>query len=190
VRDLALQLVTDKVFTTIHYSTVHLIPEGADLKPRRTLYWKRSQDPDFDKRGVHVLWCYQMAECLKSRRELVLCVDEKTQIQMLGRKEPDIPMLPGCPARREHEYVRLGTGILLPVNDIVTGELFGKSLDYNRARSSRRSWTSTSPPAAGRRRSTTSWTTARRTTRSIRASGASRKAGACSFTSRPRTRPG
>ncbi len=133
VRDLALQLVTDEVFTEIHYSTVHLILEDADLKPHRTLYWKRSHDPEFDRKAVHVLWYYEMAESLRRRKELVFCVDEKTQIQFLARPEPDIPMRPGCPMRREHEYVRLGTGILLLVNDVVTGEFFGKALDYNRS---------------------------------------------------------
>ncbi len=133
MRDLALQLVAEDIFTSIHYSTVHLILEDADLKPHRTLYWKRSHDPEFEKKAIHCLWYYEMAESLRRRKELVFCVDEKTQIQMLGRKGPDIPMLPGCPLRREHEYVRLGTGILLMVNDVVTGKLYGNSLDRNRS---------------------------------------------------------
>ena len=133
MRDLAVQLVEDDVFTSIHYSTVHLILADADLKPHRILYWKRSHDPDFDEKAVHVLWYYQMAESLRRRDELVFCLDEKSQIQLLGRLEADIPMLPGCPLRREHEYVRLGTGILLLVNDVVTGRFFGKALVQNRS---------------------------------------------------------
>jgi hypothetical protein len=113
--------------------TVHLILEDADLRPHRTLCWKGSHDPEFEKKAVHCLWYYEMAESLRRRKELVFCADEKTQIQMLGRPGPDIPMLPGCPLRREHEYVRLGTGILLLANDVVTGQFFGKSLDCNRS---------------------------------------------------------
>lgn len=133
VRDLAVQLVEEDVFTSIHYSTVHLILEDADLKPHRTLYWKRSHDPDFDEKAIHVLWYYQMAESLRRRNELVFCLDEKSQIQLLGRPQPDIPMRPGCPLRREHEYVRLGVGNLLLVYDLVTGGLFGRALEFNRS---------------------------------------------------------
>lgn len=133
VRDLAVQLVAEEVFREIHYSTVHLILEDADLSPHRTLYWKRSHDPDFDRKAIHVLWYYQMVESLGRRGELVFCVDEKTQIQLLGRPYPDIPMQSGCPLRREHEYVRLGTGILLLVNDLSTGRFFGRTLECNRS---------------------------------------------------------
>ena len=133
VRDLTEQLVEQDVFTEIHYSTVHLILQDAELQPHRTLYWKRSHDPAFRQKAIHVLWYYSMAQSLRESGELVFCVDEKTQIQMLGRPVPDMPMRPGAPLRREHEYVRLGTGILLLIHDVVDGNFFGKALTHNRS---------------------------------------------------------
>jgi hypothetical protein len=88
VRDLAVKLVEDDVFTSIHYSTVRLILEDADLKPHRTLCWKRSHAPDFDEKAVHVLWCYRTAESLRRRKELVFCLDEKSQIHPSAGPSP------------------------------------------------------------------------------------------------------
>lgn len=132
-RSLTAQLLDDGVFTSIHYTTIHLLLEQADLHPHRLLYWKRSHDPDFVAKAVHVLWYYQMARTLRQGGEWVFCLDEKTQIQLLGRKQPDIPMRPGCPRRREHEYVRHGTGNLILIHDVVEGTLFADTPAYNRS---------------------------------------------------------
>ncbi|HZH27730.1 MAG TPA: IS630 family transposase [Azospirillaceae bacterium] len=131
-RSLAARLVEDEVFTEVHYTTIYLLLAGADLRPHRVLYWKRSHDPLFVEKAVHVLWYYEMAASLRARGEWVFCLDEKTQVQLLGRDLPDLPMRPGCPLRREHEYIRHGTGNLLLVHDVVTGRLFGEAMDLNR----------------------------------------------------------
>lgn len=101
---------------------MHLILRMADLQPHRTLYWKRSSDPNFDAKALHVLWYYENAERLYERNEPVFCVDEKPGIQLLGRPKEDLPIRPGCPLRREHEYIRHGTGLLFMIHDLHSGK--------------------------------------------------------------------
>ena len=52
---------------------------------------------------------------------IVLCVDEKSQIQALDRSQPVLPMLPGLPERRTHDYVRHGLTTLFAALDVATG---------------------------------------------------------------------
>jgi hypothetical protein len=123
VRSLATQLIEDEVVTDIHYSSVCLILQGADLKPHRTLYWKRSHDPEFESKAKHVLWYYENADRLIRDGELVFCLDEKPGIQLLGRRLPDIAPEPGRPRRREFEYIRRGTGLLLMIYGLEDGAI-------------------------------------------------------------------
>lgn len=127
VRSLASRLVEDGTITQIHYSSVSLILQNADLHPHRILYWKRSHDPDFVPKATHVLWYYEHVESLFERGELVFCLDEKPGIQLLGRPLPDLPMEPGTPLRREYEYVRRGTGLLLMIYDLNDGLIFTRT---------------------------------------------------------------
>ena len=64
---------------------------------------------------------------------LVLCVDEKSQIQALDRSQPMLPMRPGQPARRSHDYTRHGTTSLFAALDIATGRVIGKCYTRHRA---------------------------------------------------------
>ena len=65
---------------------------------------------------------------------IVLCVDEKSQIQALDRSQPMLPMRPGQPARRSHDYKRHGTTSLFAALDIATGAVIGKCYGRHRAR--------------------------------------------------------
>ena len=65
---------------------------------------------------------------------LVLCVDEKSQIQALDRTQPVLPMLPGIPERRTHDYKRNGTTSLFAALDVATGSVIGKCYRRHRAR--------------------------------------------------------
>ena len=65
---------------------------------------------------------------------MVLCVDEKSQIQALDRTQPMLPLAPGIPERRTHDYVRHGTTTLFAALDIATGEVIGEM--HRRHRSS------------------------------------------------------
>jgi hypothetical protein len=66
-------------------------------------------------------------------RAIVLCVDEKSQIQALDREQPVLPMAPGVPERRTHTYVRNGTTSLFAALDIATGAVIGKCYKRHRA---------------------------------------------------------
>jgi len=64
---------------------------------------------------------------------VVLCVDEKSQIQALDRSQPMLPMRPGQAARRSHDYTRHGTTSLFAALDIATGRVIGKCFARHRA---------------------------------------------------------
>ena len=66
-------------------------------------------------------------------RAVVLCVDEKSQIQALDREQPVLPMAPGVPERRTHTYVRNGTTSLFAALDVATGAVIGKCYKRHRA---------------------------------------------------------
>ena len=66
-------------------------------------------------------------------RALVLCVDEKTQIQALNRTAPVFPLLPGTPARATHDYVRHGTTNLYAALDLASGQVIGALHSRHRA---------------------------------------------------------
>jgi hypothetical protein len=65
---------------------------------------------------------------------LVLCVDEKSQIQALNRTQPILPMRPGQAERRSHDYQRHGTTSLFAALDIATGNVVGKCFARHRSR--------------------------------------------------------
>src|SRR5215213_9751849 len=67
-------------------------------------------------------------------KAMVLCVDEKSQIQALDRTQPILPLAPGIPERRIHDYMRHGTTTLFAALDIATGEVIGEM--HRRHRSS------------------------------------------------------
>jgi transposase len=64
---------------------------------------------------------------------IVLCIDEKSQIQALDRSQPMLPIRPGQPARRSHDYTRHGTTSLFAALDIATGHVIGKCYPRHRA---------------------------------------------------------
>jgi hypothetical protein len=66
-------------------------------------------------------------------KALVLCVDEKSQIQALDRSQPVLPMVPGVPERRSHDYVRAGTTTLFAALEVATGKVIGSLHRRHRA---------------------------------------------------------
>ena len=82
-------------------SAVHRIWKAFGLQPHRQDTWKLSKDPQFvDKEFKDVVGLYLDPP----ERAVVLCVDEKSQIQALDRTAPILPMLPGVPERATHDY--------------------------------------------------------------------------------------
>ena len=66
-------------------------------------------------------------------KALVLCVDEKSQIQALDRSQPVLPMMPGVPERRSHDYIRAGTTTLFAALEVATGKVIGSLHRRHRA---------------------------------------------------------
>jgi hypothetical protein len=118
---------------TLHPTTVHRILEAADLHPHHLRYWRHTIVPDFEEKAASVLWYYERVAWLAERDELVVCVDEKTQIQALRRPGPDLGMLSGHDRRREWEYQRDSTVNLLVTYTLMTGRLWGRILVKNDA---------------------------------------------------------
>ncbi|MCX5544216.1 IS630 family transposase [Paraburkholderia sp. CNPSo 3076] len=92
------------------------------LPPHRQETFKLSGDPLFVEKVRDIVGLY-LDPPLKA---MVLCVDEKSQIQALDRTQPMLPLAPGIPERRTHDYMRLGTTTLFAALDIVTGEVIGE----------------------------------------------------------------
>jgi hypothetical protein len=86
-------------------STIGRIWRKFDIKPHLTGIFKLSTDPLFVEKVVDVVGLYRNPP----ERAVVLCVDEKSGIQALDRSQPVLPMMPGVPGRRSHDYVRHGT---------------------------------------------------------------------------------
>ena len=99
------------------------------LAPHKQDSWKLSKDPLFVEKVRDVVGLYLNPP----ERGVVLCVDEKTQIQALNRTAPVFPMLPGTPARASHDYVRHGTPSLYAALDLSTGKVIGSRHARHRA---------------------------------------------------------
>lgn len=115
-------------------STVQRIWRAFGLQPHRMETFKLSTDPDFVAKVRDVVGLYMSPP----DRAIVLCVDEKSQIQALDRSQPMLPMRPGQPARRSHDYKRHGTTSLFAALDIATGAVIGKCYARHRAREFRK----------------------------------------------------
>jgi transposase len=99
------------------------------LQPHRQQTWKLSRDPLFIDKVRDVVGLY----LAPPERAVVLCVDEKSQIQALDRTAPILPMLPGTPQRATHDYKRAGTSSLYAALDITTGQVIGALHQRHRA---------------------------------------------------------
>jgi len=110
-------------------STVSRVWRAFGLAPHKQDSWKLSKDPLFVQKVRDVVGLYLNPP----ESALVLCVDEKTQIQALNRTQPVFPMLPGAPARASHDYVRHGTSSLYAALDVASGKVIGSLHARHRA---------------------------------------------------------
>jgi hypothetical protein len=99
------------------------------LKPHQVETFKLSTDPQFIDKVRDVVGLYVDPP----EKALVLCVDEKSQIQALDRSAPVLPMMPGMPERRTHDYLRPGITTLFAALDVATGEVIGSIHRRHRA---------------------------------------------------------
>jgi transposase len=110
-------------------STIGRIWRALGLKPHLTDTFKLSTDPLFVEKVVDVVGLYHNPP----ERAVVLCVDEKSQIQALDRSQPVLPMLPGMPERRTHDDQRHGITSLFAAFDITDGSVIGELHRQHRA---------------------------------------------------------
>ena len=103
-------------------STVSRIWRAFNLQPHRAETFKLSTDPMFVDKVRDVVGLYMSPP----EKAIVLCIDEKSQVQALDRTQPMLPMRPGSPERHTHEYVRHGTTSLFAALDVQTGVVIGE----------------------------------------------------------------
>ncbi|MDQ7078370.1 MAG: IS630 family transposase [Robiginitomaculum sp.] len=113
----------------LSHTTIRRIWNAFGLQPHRRETFKLSTDPLFVDKVRDIVGLYMSPP----NRAIVLCVDEKSQIQALDREQPVLPMAPGVAERRTHTYIRHGTTSLFAALDIATGAVIGKC--YKRHRS-------------------------------------------------------
>jgi transposase len=110
-------------------STIGRIWRDFGLKPHLSDTFKLSSDPLFVDKVVDVVGLYHNPP----QRAVVLCVDEKSQVQALDRSQPVLPMMPGMPERRSHDYVRHGTTSLFAAFNIADGTVISQLHRQHRA---------------------------------------------------------
>ncbi|MGC5009038.1 IS630 family transposase [Streptomyces sp. DT203] len=110
-------------------STVGRIWKKFDLKPHLQDSFKLSTDPQFVAKVVDVVGLYHHPP----EKAVVLCVDEKSQIQALDRSQPVLPMMPGMPERRTHDYYRHGITSLFAAFNIADGTVISELHRRHRA---------------------------------------------------------
>ncbi|RBQ11691.1 IS630 family transposase, partial [Spongiactinospora rosea] len=110
-------------------STIGRIWRDFGLRPHQADTFKLSADPLFIEKVVDVVGLYHNPP----ERAVVLCVDEKSQIQALDRSQPVLPMMPGMPERRTHDYVRNGITSLFAAFNVADGRVIGELHRRHRA---------------------------------------------------------
>ena len=115
--------------TGLSQTAISRIWRAFSLQPHRLEHWKLSKDPLFVEKVRDIVGLYLDPP----ERAMVLCVDEKSQIQALDRSAPTLPVLPGTPARATHDYVRNGTSSLFAALELASGKVIGSLHSRHRA---------------------------------------------------------
>jgi transposase len=110
-------------------SSVQRIWHAFGLKPHRTESFQLSKDPQLIEKVRDIVGLYMSPP----DNAMILCVDEKSQIQALNRTQPLLPLRPGQVERRTHDYERHGTTTLFAALDILTGKVVGECYPRHRA---------------------------------------------------------
>jgi len=115
--------------TGLSKSSIGRIWRAFELKPHRAETFKLSNDPLFVDKVFDVIGLYLNPP----EAAVVLCVDEKSQVQALARSQPAFPMMPGMPERRTHDYVRHGTTSLFAAFNTADGTVISELHRRHRA---------------------------------------------------------
>ena len=109
-------------------ATVQRIWSARGLKPHLIKTFKVSNDPKFEEKLVDVVGLYLDPP----DKAVVLCMDEKSQMQALDRTQPSLPMKKGRAGTMTHDYKRNGTSTLFAALDVATGKVIGQCLPRHR----------------------------------------------------------
>jgi len=112
----------------ISFASVARIWRKWRLQPRRVETFKFSTDPELDAKIRDVVGLYLDPP----EKAVVVCVDEKSQVQALDRTAPVLPILPGVPEKQTHDYVRNGTTTLFAALEVATGKITQTCLPRHR----------------------------------------------------------
>ncbi len=112
----------------ISHNAVSEILRERNLKPHLVKGFQLSKDPEFSQKLEDVVGLYLEPP----ENSIVLCVDEKSQIQALERSQPILPILPGVPERQTHDYYRHGTTALFAALNVLTGQVIGDCTDTHK----------------------------------------------------------
>jgi putative transposase len=114
--------------TGLGRTTIHRILTEGRLKPHKVEYWcGKSPDPEFEEKQAAIVGLYLDPP----DNAVVLCVDEKSQLQALDRTQPELPLRPGNAKRQTATYKRNGTTCLLAAFAVHSGEVTGRCVDRN-----------------------------------------------------------
>lgn len=127
------KIVTERrIVPRIAHSTVSLVLKTAELQPHRSRYWKTpTLNAEFRHRASRILWCYENVDKLYSMGVVIICLDEKPNLQALERICPTRLVVPGMIERREFEYIRHGTVNFVAALIVHNGKMRGWCLDNN-----------------------------------------------------------
>ena len=112
----------------VSHATIHRIWDAHGLQPHRTKRFKLSKDPRFTEKITDVVGLYLNPP----DKAVVLCVDEKSQIQDLQRTQPGLPMKRGRCGTMTHDYKRHGTTTLFAALNVLDGRVIGECMDKHR----------------------------------------------------------
>src|SRR3989449_10483746 len=120
--------------TGMSQTAISRIWRAFGLKPHQTEAFKLSPDPQFIDKVRDIVGLY----LTPPDAAVVMCVDEKSQIQALDRSAPVLPLIPGVPERHTHDYVRNGTTNLFAALDLASGQVIAEMTPRHRAEEFRR----------------------------------------------------
>jgi transposase len=112
----------------ISHTKVHQILRAHDLKPHLVKRFRASEDPAFEEKLEDIVGLYLNPP----ENAIVLCVDEKSQVQALERAQPILPLRPEVPERQTHDYVRHGVTNLYAALNVASGKVIGALADRHR----------------------------------------------------------
>jgi transposase len=112
----------------ISHTKVHQILQAHDLKPHLVKHFRSSDDPAFEQKLEDIVGLYLNPP----DNAIVLCIDEKSQVQALERAQPILPLRPGIPERQTHDHIRHGVTNLYAALNVASGKVIGAFADRHR----------------------------------------------------------